>query len=77
MERGRLLQGDGGHLHAAESKDQRGQEPDGPCAEHRGAARPPHPEPTLDLKGLGDTLLHHGGRLQQHADTSEPTGDPD
>jgi hypothetical protein len=41
-------------------------------AQHRGLLRLPHLDPSLDLEGLGDPLLHHGRGLQQHPDLPQP-----
>jgi hypothetical protein len=43
---------EGGHLDAARTQDERGEQADGPGAQHGGFLRLPHLEPALDLESL-------------------------
>ena len=60
-----------GHVQTPQAQNQRGQQTDGAGAHDRSLARPPHFQPALNLVSLVDSFLHHGGRLEQHADVLE------
>ena len=62
------IPGKRGDVNSAQAQGKGREQADGARAHYRGAARPPHLQPTLDLVSLVDPLFNNGERFEQHSD---------
>ena len=75
VEVGLAGEAEGRHVEPAQPQHERRQDADRPRPHDRGPPRAPHAQPPLDLVRLGDALLDHGERLEEHADLAQPPRD--